>query len=273
MRGVKSLLRERAVKLGTMMQGAAAKRIACVTAVACGLALANFGLGDDKQGSTKPATATAAAAQKTTVSDPTGPARTDRPVSEGHVRHHGALGVLLTAADDGVIVVGVIAGSPAERAGLRSGDEIRFVDDQQIQTIPELTDTIAGHKPGARVDLLVRRNGRRQVMEAILAAQESTVAGGDEPGRSSGPAAAREQQPGAGRKVTPNSSAPTAAQLRERQLSQRMRDLERQIYRMQQQLNDVRYTQSTHAANVHDLSDWWERQHHGQADDDPALFQ
>ncbi|MGE5193993.1 MAG: PDZ domain-containing protein [Deltaproteobacteria bacterium] len=203
-----------------------------------------------------------------------GPAANESP------RHRAALGVLLSASDDAVIIVGVIPGSPAERVGLRSGDEIRYVGDQRIRTISELTETIGGYQPGTRVDLLILRNGRRQIVEANLAAREATLGGherprGDDAGRSGGPAAGggapAPRGPGAG----PAPSGPTSRQIRERQrvLSQRMLTLERQIYRLQQELNELRYSHNLNAHEAGDMQEWWERQHHGQADDDPALFQ
>src|SRR5262249_48125889 len=109
---------------------------------------------------------------------------------------------------------------------------------------------------------IIIRNGRRQVVEATLGAQDPA---GDDVVRGA-----------AG--VTPRATAPAgpaaaSAAERERQMSLRMRAMGRQLYRLQQDLNDARDSHATHAANSYDSNAWWSRQQRGQADDDPALFQ
>jgi hypothetical protein len=181
---------------------------------------------------------------------------------------------LLSQSNDGVLVVGVVSGSAAARAGLRSGDEIRFVGDSRVRTIAELTDTVGNNKPGTLVDLIISRNGRRQVVTAALGAREATD--DDRPVEElAGPAGGSTARGGvpAARGRTPDAPAASSAAERERQMSLRMRAMERQVYRLQQDLNDVRYSHATHAANSYDANAWWARQQRGEADDDPALFQ
>jgi hypothetical protein len=249
-------------------------RIGLLLAAGVGLLAVRSGLGYENDGPGKAEVTARAAAQRTAAPDQPQPGRNERPTGEDHVRHHGALGVLLSKSDEGVLVVGVISGSAAARSGLRSGDEIRFVGDQRIRTIPELTDTVGGYKPGTPVDLIISRNGKRQVVEATLGARE--VANGDRPVEElAGPAGGvtARVSPPAARGRAPDAIPTGPVSDRERQMSLRMRAMERQLYRLQQDLNEVRYTHSTHAANSYDASAWWDRQHHGQADDDPALFQ
>ncbi len=270
MRQMKAIVGEIVRKLGTILNHAPLKRTACLAGAVCALALANFGLGDENEDSGKSKTGASSAARRTFNPDqdkPGGP--NEQSNSEGHVRHHSTLGVLLSTSDDGVIIVGVIPGSPAERAGLRSGDQIRYVGDQRIRTIPELTETIGGSRPGTRVDLMIVRNGRRQIVEVNLASREGEAGPGVGPTTAGGPQASRGPRPGA------PPTGPTSAQIRERQrlLNQRMLMLERQIYRLQQELNELRYSHSLNAHEAGDMQDWWERQHHGEAHDDPALFQ
>ena len=239
---------------------------ACLAAVIGSVAFTNFSFAKDGEDPGASAPAATATAQRVPASEKGAPAQSDRSGDEGHVRHHGSLGVLLSKSDDGVVVVGLMPGSPAEQAGLRVGDEIRFVGDDRIQTIPELTQTVGGYKPGTPVELLIRRNGKRQVVEVTLADREAAT------GRAPTP---RGDQPAARGRVPAASPAPgpTSSQARERQMSQRMRALERQLYLLQRELHDLKYSQSVHAADAYDANSWWERQHRGEADDDPALFQ
>lgn len=68
----------------------------------------------------------------------------------------------------GVIVLGVTPGSPAERAGLQGarqtrrgialGDVIVGVDDKKVDTYDDLYTHLDGHKPGDKVPLKIRRN-------------------------------------------------------------------------------------------------------------------
>ena len=85
-----------------------------------------------------------------------------------------ALGVTMCSASDGVSIVGIVPGSPAEQSGLRAGDVVRFVDDQRVQTVRQLTDAIRRHAPGSAIDLTVRRAGQRRVMSATLATELAT---------------------------------------------------------------------------------------------------
>jgi hypothetical protein len=84
-------------------------------------------------------------------------------------QHHAALGISMVEADGHVRVTAVLPGSPAAKAGLQAGDEIRAVDDQRIRTAQGLTDEIGEQQPGATVELSIRRNGERRTLNARLA--------------------------------------------------------------------------------------------------------
>ena len=68
-----------------------------------------------------------------------------------------ALGV---TARGGALVSGVIAGSPADQAGLQRGDVIMRVDGTPISDPNALLNLIALLKPGAWVDIEVNRSGK-----------------------------------------------------------------------------------------------------------------
>ncbi|HTR97703.1 MAG TPA: PDZ domain-containing protein [Candidatus Acidoferrales bacterium] len=67
---------------------------------------------------------------------------------------------------DGVLVVGVMKDTPAERAGLRAGDVIRSVDDHSVTDAEGLVRAIAD--AGESASLGVWRKGERRTVEAKL---------------------------------------------------------------------------------------------------------
>jgi serine protease Do len=68
----------------------------------------------------------------------------------------------------GAVVEEVMAGSPAERAGVRKGDVIVAVGDQPVAGPPDLTRRIAGTPPGTRVQLHLVRDRVRQTVPVEL---------------------------------------------------------------------------------------------------------
>ena len=80
-----------------------------------------------------------------------------------------SLGLPATA---GVTIDSVVAGSPAAQAGLRPGDIITKVNDQQIDQQHPLTSIMAKTRPGDRARLTVIRGGQTQVIEVTLGRQQ-----------------------------------------------------------------------------------------------------
>src|SRR5216683_4866247 len=69
----------------------------------------------------------------------------------------------------GITVSNVIAGSPAERAGLKVGDTIVSVDGKPVKNGDELVSDIAGRKPGSKVALGYFRNGKKEEASVTVA--------------------------------------------------------------------------------------------------------
>ena len=69
----------------------------------------------------------------------------------------------------GITVSSVVAGSPAERAGLRVGDTIFSVDGKQVKTGDELVSDIARRKPGEKIALGYFRNGKKEETSVTVA--------------------------------------------------------------------------------------------------------
>ena len=64
--------------------------------------------------------------------------------------------------NSGVTISNVIAGTPADQAGLQVGDTIVSVDGKPVKNGDELVADIAGRKPGTKVTLGLVRNGKKQ---------------------------------------------------------------------------------------------------------------
>jgi serine protease Do len=64
--------------------------------------------------------------------------------------------------NSGVTISNVIAGTPADQAGLQVGDTIVSVDGKPVKNGDELVADIAGRKPGTKVTLGFVRNGKKQ---------------------------------------------------------------------------------------------------------------
>ncbi len=71
----------------------------------------------------------------------------------------------------GITVDSVVAGSPAAQAGIKNGDIITKVNDQQIDQEHPLTSIMAKTRPGDKVKLTVIRGGQTQVIELVLGRQ------------------------------------------------------------------------------------------------------
>ena len=68
----------------------------------------------------------------------------------------------------GATITEVMAGTPAERAGLQENDVITAVDDKPVSDGIALIVAIRTHLPGETVEMSVRRDGEQQVVEVEL---------------------------------------------------------------------------------------------------------
>ena len=81
---------------------------------------------------------------------------------------------------DGVAVTLVVAGSPAEKAGLEVGDHILKVNGAALTTPSRLGDLVAEHKPGDTLTLTMKWNKKEVELKVTLGSE--TVAGGSAKG-------------------------------------------------------------------------------------------
>ncbi len=76
--------------------------------------------------------------------------------------------------DTGVKVEHVVRGSPAERAGIRSGDRIVVIDGNRVTAPLHVTRTVASHKVGDSVAVGLERTGNQVKASVVLGARPST---------------------------------------------------------------------------------------------------
>jgi serine protease Do len=119
-------------------------------------------------------------------------------IGPDHRVARGSIGIQFDAVDNpaiarvygggtGVTIASVVAGSPADQAGLKVGDTITVVDGHKVTKGAELVADIASRKPGAKVALGFVRNGKQQETTVTIADRAKLFAarlnedeGGDE---------------------------------------------------------------------------------------------
>jgi serine protease Do len=97
-----------------------------------------------------------------------------------HKVSRGSIGIMFDAVENpaisrvygsgsGVTISSVVAGSPADQAGLKVGDTITTVDGKKVSKGSELVSDIASRKPGSKVGLGFLRNGKSQEASVTIA--------------------------------------------------------------------------------------------------------
>lgn len=70
--------------------------------------------------------------------------------------------------DRGVVVARVVPGSPADKSGIVAGDIILEFDGEAINNVEGLVKAIQRRKPGEKAEILILRNTRKWIVEAVL---------------------------------------------------------------------------------------------------------
>jgi Do/DeqQ family serine protease len=81
------------------------------------------------------------------------------------------------ASPQGALVSQVVEGSPAEKAGIRTGDVITSVNGQAVKSNSELRNTIGLRRVGDKVDIGLMRDGKPLKVTAVIADTSSEVPG------------------------------------------------------------------------------------------------
>jgi hypothetical protein len=86
------------------------------------------------------------------------------------------LGTMPDYADEskeGMRIVGVREGSPADKGGLKGGDVIVEFAGKQVGTIYDFMESMNQHKPGETVDVTVKREGEKRKLSVTLGSRPS----------------------------------------------------------------------------------------------------
>jgi serine protease Do len=78
------------------------------------------------------------------------------------------LGVMTKEGDGGAEITEVTKESPAEKAGLKQGDVITKIDNDKIEDADDLYKAIGDHKPGEKVNVTYKRNGKENATSVEL---------------------------------------------------------------------------------------------------------
>lgn len=70
--------------------------------------------------------------------------------------------------EEGVLIVQVVAGSPADAAGMEENDVVIKIEDEDVETPSDITKVINAKKPGDTVEMEVNRAGAVQTIRATL---------------------------------------------------------------------------------------------------------
>jgi hypothetical protein len=89
------------------------------------------------------------------------------PASPGYGAYLGTVPDM-TGTPGGVRLVGVRAGSPAEKAGLRGDDIITRIGTTDTPDLQAMTDALRSHRPGDTVEIIVRRGASVTTLRARL---------------------------------------------------------------------------------------------------------
>jgi Do/DeqQ family serine protease len=114
----------------------------------------------------------------------------------------------------GALVSQVVEGSPADRAGIRTGDVITAVNGQPVKSNSELRNTIGLLRVGDKVDIGLLRDGKPVKVTAVIADTTTELSGGPASIHKSFEGAELADAPDAGgalvRSVAPGSAAAQA---------------------------------------------------------------
>ncbi len=68
----------------------------------------------------------------------------------------------------GVYVAEVAEGGGAQKAGIKSGDIILKINNDEVNTVPQLQERVSRHRPGDKVNVLVLRDGKSKPFDVTL---------------------------------------------------------------------------------------------------------
>jgi serine protease Do len=73
------------------------------------------------------------------------------------------------AVNQGVLVTGIAAGSPADKAGIKAGDVITAIDGKEMTSVDDMMNLIHGYRIGQQIQITYYRGSARITVPVILA--------------------------------------------------------------------------------------------------------
>ncbi|MER7272908.1 trypsin-like peptidase domain-containing protein [Dactylosporangium sp. NPDC000244] len=89
-------------------------------------------------------------------------------LAKGGKVSHPYLGVQLTDGNGGALIGGVVAGGPADKAGLKTGDLVTKFGSATVNDATGLINAVQGAKAGDKVQVTINRNGSEQTVTVTL---------------------------------------------------------------------------------------------------------
>jgi membrane-associated protease RseP (regulator of RpoE activity) len=86
-----------------------------------------------------------------------------------------ALGVLLDSRGESPRVIRVFRGTPADRVGIRTGDEILALNGERIRSARQLSQRIQQMNPGERVDVRINRSNQQRTLDVRLTERDEEL--------------------------------------------------------------------------------------------------
>lgn len=82
----------------------------------------------------------------------------------------GAIGVDVAKqpTGNGLAIQRVLAGSPAEKAGLKNGDVVMKLDGKEVTDIQTFTQEVGAHKPGDMITITVHRDDKDEDVKVTV---------------------------------------------------------------------------------------------------------
>jgi putative serine protease PepD len=81
---------------------------------------------------------------------------------------HPYMGVQVSNGDGGALIADVVAGGPADKAGLRKGDLVTKIGSRAVSDSKTLVGAVQAGKPGDQLQITITRNGAQQQVTVTL---------------------------------------------------------------------------------------------------------
>lgn len=169
----------------------------------------------------------------------------------GRSQQGASLGVNLGASDEGVAIVRVQPGSPAERMGVRVRDRVTHINGERIRAIADFISRIRSMDPGNQIELTIVRDQNERTLRGELASLASSEEFNRERefSRNVDPSSSRfswsdegRENWQRGRDNRQTSFEDDASRPRSGDVNERLSRIEEQIDRLAQAIDDLRAT-------------------------------